>query len=287
MLKSNSPLKLMIVVEEQDIQEDAVQKRCCEISIKSTIEFLQTQGLKDLESKEPIKEKAESPVEYSSIIKGKYSNNKSFYHKSRIIFGDNFIALSSMGPDEKAVDKALKAVLKDFKLVEASNSDDKDDEGQKTFVEKGKFSVEVPEKGFRWKKFQDIDINKEKLIGTSYLCTNKHSRNSVFLSYLKQNAKSDQDKRNFIAGNYDGFKGSFEKGNGKIIEEVLPDLKANIPDQVSYSLKLQNPDKSEFYQYITIFFGKNTFSITAQSLKLNEAKALNEKTVKSLKEIDE
>jgi hypothetical protein len=66
----------------------------------------------------------------------------------------------------------------------------------------------------------------------------------------------------------------------------MPKPESKIPDHVSYSLKLQNPDKSEFFQYTTIYFGKNTFSINTQSRKLDEAKALNEKTVKSLKELE-
>jgi len=107
-----------------------------------------------------------------------------------------------------------------------------------------------------------------------------------FLVEVKQNIKTDDDKMNYIAENFDSFKHDFEKGDAKIIEGEMPKLESKIPDHVSYSLKLQNPDKSEFFQYTTIYFGKNTFSINTQSRKLDEAKALNEKTVKSLKELE-
>jgi hypothetical protein len=191
-----------------------------------------------------------------------------------------FVFASPLFADDKKTD-AGKAVTK---KIGKNSSDNKKTEDNNTFEEKGKFSVGVPEKGFEWKKLQDINFNKTT--GAVYICKSKNTTNSVIFTLLEQGPKTDQDKRNYIAGQFDGFKKDFEKtSGGKIIEGEMPKLESNIPKQVSYPLKLQNADKSEFYQYTTIIFGKNTFSVTANSLKKSEAKALNEKVIKSIKEL--
>lgn len=186
--------------------------------------------------------------------------------------------------DKKSAVKEADSQKTEAKEVEKKEPDQKDSEGIKTFEEKGIFSVEVPEKVLKFGKLNDVKTGK--VIDGCYFFWNKKSPNTAILSYFKQNIKTDNDKRNFIAENFKSFKHDFEKGANKIIEGETPKFESKVPDHVSYSLKLQNPDKSEFFQYTTIYFGKNTFSINTQSRKLDEAKALNEKIVKSFKELD-
>ena len=186
--------------------------------------------------------------------------------------------------DKKSDVKDSDSNKTEAKGVEKTESDQKDSEGIKTFEEKGIFSVDVPEKVFGWKNLKDQKTGK--VIDGVYLCVSKKSPNTAILSYFKQNIKTDNDKRNFIAEHFNRFKHDFEKGDDKIIEGERPKLESKIPDHVSYSLKLQTAEKSEFFQYTTIYFGRNTFSINTQSRKLDEARALNEKIVKSLKELD-
>jgi hypothetical protein len=186
--------------------------------------------------------------------------------------------------DKKSVVKEADSQKTEVKEVEKKESDQKDSEGIKTFEEKGIFSVEVPEKVLKFKNLHDKRTGKD--IDGVYLFWNKKSPSTANLSYFKQNLKTDYDKRNFIEEHFKSFKHDFEKGDNKILEGEMPKLESKIPDRISYSLKLQNPEKSEFFQYTTIFFGKNTFSINTQSRKLDEAKALNEKIVKSFKELE-
>jgi hypothetical protein len=161
---------------------------------------------------------------------------------------------------------------------------DKKDADKKTFEEAGKFSVGLPENGFQWKKFQDI--NSGDLTGAAYTCTKSKSNKTASLTILYQKAKTDKDKRSYVAGEYDSFKNGLEKNNSKIIEDTKPKLEDNIPDKVSYFLKIHNSDGSEFYFYTTKIFGKNTISIVVKASKATEAKEFMDKIVKSFKELD-
>ena len=163
-------------------------------------------------------------------------------------------------------------------------AEDKKDGEKKTSEEKGKFSVEVPEKGFEWKKTQDINSPIAK--GAVYSCEEKNSIKTTSLTIFYHTAKTDKERRTYIEGNFDGFRKSQEQNKGKILAGDKPNLPTKIPDQVSFSVKAQNANGFVFYAQATVIFGKNIFSILTMAEKADEAKALNEKIVKSFKELD-
>jgi len=152
------------------------------------------------------------------------------------------------------------------------------------FEEAGKFSVGVPEEGFQWKKVQDIDSGNQR--GAAYSCTKKNSQKVMSLSYVDLSAKTDGDKRNFVAGKYNGSRKGLEQINAKILEEAQPDLGSDVPNRVSYHLKVRSANGAVFCVYSTTIFGKRAISITARAPDSSEAKAFCDKVVESLKELD-
>ena len=149
------------------------------------------------------------------------------------------------------------------------------------FDQSGKFNVAVPETGFGWKKFQDIPSGSQPI--SVYVCTKPGDPKAAILTVFPHKSMTDADRRNFTAGQYDGFRQSQEQNKGKILEGERPVLGFNIPDIVSFALKAQNADGSVFCCYTTIIFGEVTVSVMGRAPEAGEAKAFCEKVVESLK----
>ena len=169
-------------------------------------------------------------------------------------------------------------------LVTPLLAEDKKDGDNKTFIEKGKFSVDVPEQGFEWKKFQDI--KSDNITGASYLCTKENSKKYAILVVLDYLAKTDQEKRIFLTKQFDEYTKNRIREKEKIIEGDKLKLKTKIQERISYPLKVQSSDGSEFYYYRTTVFGKNTFTISIKAPTADEAKAFQDKILKSFKELE-
>jgi hypothetical protein len=183
-----------------------------------------------------------------------------------------------------AQDKKDEAGKAEVQKVEKKKSDDKRTDGKetkdkKTFEEPGKFSIGLPESGFQWKKVQDLKSGNTT--GVSYSCSNGERQKIISLVVFNHKAKTDKEKRVFILEEYDEY-----GRNYKIIEGNKPKLEFKIEDQISYRLRLQDSNGSEFYCYRTTIFGKNLFTISIRAPTADEAKDFQNKLIKSFKELD-
>jgi hypothetical protein len=148
----------------------------------------------------------------------------------------------------------------------------------------GKFSVGLPESGYQWQKLQDL--NAAGITGAVYTCSKAGVRKGVVLSILYHEFLDDTNRREYVVGQYEGFRKSQERINGKIIEGETPSFTSKVPDRVSYQVKVQLADGSTLYCYTVIVFGKSTISFNGAAVDANEAKALCEKTADSFKELN-
>ncbi|MCC6125443.1 MAG: hypothetical protein IT426_10800 [Pirellulales bacterium] len=168
-------------------------------------------------------------------------------------------------------------------------AEDKNVKENNTFEEKGKFSVDVPEKGFEWKKLQDLKFTNTpdaKIIGAGYICEKKDSTKTAVLTAHYRKIKTDKERKEYIEGYLDGVRKKQENLSGKILDGDKPKIEGKISNQVSYLLKAQNADGSIIYVQTTLVFGKNTFSISTIGSTANEAKKTSDKIVESFKELE-
>ena len=96
----------------------------------------------------------------------------------------------------------------------------------------------MPEEGFQWKKVQDIDSGNQR--GAAYACTKANSQKVVSLTCMDRSAKTDGDRRDFVAGMYNGSRKGLEQIKAKILEEAKPDLGSDVPNRVSYHFKVKS-----------------------------------------------
>jgi hypothetical protein len=196
------------------------------------------------------------------------------------------IAVSGCGSDSKPVASPSPAVPPPAKpaTVPQAPSTAAPKNAFIVFDRAGQFCVAPPEPGFEWKKLQDIASGDQR--GSVHVCTRLGGPRVAILVVIDLEAKADADRRNFIAGQYDGFRKSLEQSNGKILEGERPALESNIPARVSYAVKAQTPDGTVSCCHATIMFEGNTVNVTARASDAIEARELCERVVASLKKSD-
>ena len=164
-------------------------------------------------------------------------------------------------------------------------AEDKNVGNSKTFEEKGKFSVGVPEDGYEWKKAQDLD--SPILKGAMYKCKKKDSKRFSLLVIAFDTVKTAKARSDWLKGIYQTFQKNLEQNKVKIVGDI-PDFNSIKQNQATFPLKAQLSDGRIFRLQTSIIFGRNTFIIGTASDKAEEdVKEFNEKIVKTFKELDE
>jgi hypothetical protein len=162
-------------------------------------------------------------------------------------------------------------------------AEDKNIGEKNIFEEKGKFSVEAPESGYEWKKWQDI--NSPLVKGTAYKCKKKDSKKFAMLVVCYDSAKTEKEKRGYIKGFFLAIQNNPTVLKIKTLEE-MPEPQSKIGEQISFPLNIQSPDAKELKAQATTDFRKNTYFLMTIAENADDAKEFNDKILKSLKEFD-
>jgi hypothetical protein len=152
-------------------------------------------------------------------------------------------------------------------LVTAQPAAEEDETGKLSVP--GKFSIDVPAKGFRWKKDATLEIKGVK--GTIYFCSNERPRPRLVLVVQEFTADTEGKKRAILAAHWNTLVETLKKDGFKDLKGTKPSVKAPIPDKTMYGVTGKDKDGKPVAIAAMTFFGKYTYGLQVRGDSEEEA----------------
>jgi hypothetical protein len=146
----------------------------------------------------------------------------------------------------------------------------------------GLFSVKSPEKGYIWKKTQDVDIGKIK--AHYFSCTKEGSETRIIFIVRKQDGGMEDTRRVTLKANCNGLYSGLRDKYFAFLDMKRPPILSPIADRVSYYMKVKSPDGKIIFLRETTIFGQNIYTFQIFGPGEYETDKLLNAVVKSFQE---
>ncbi|HEY4759627.1 MAG TPA: hypothetical protein VIH42_03510 [Thermoguttaceae bacterium] len=200
----------------------------------------------------------------------KKQNGDNIYLQLLFIFGENTYTFQVISPSKEESEKIITSLSNSFEEL-ATNS-------HEIFTESGLFAIEIPRKGFVWKK-------KGQNNQICYECKKDGSQLSILLYVVEKEINQKEDQKKLLEYYAKNRIGQFIKDNLKIIQEPKVLLSPYDSTEGVFFIKAKSAQGNIIDQKCMAIFGKKSYVLEVYGPEKENPLALLNEIANSFKEL--